>query len=155
MWGEIASLEQTPALAADIPEAREVRDKIELLKGVLQWRLERDFKDRLWRVRRNARETGEALVETQRSRRQIDDTMRLEPQRFEALADRVDSLEPRIEAMKSRVDRTLAEQRAFLQSIAVGELQAQKRRLDVYTVQARFALAAIYDIASAVEETGE
>jgi outer membrane protein assembly factor BamD (BamD/ComL family) len=155
MWGEIASLEQTPALAADIPEAREVRDKIELLKGVLQWRLERDFKDRLWRVRRNARETGEALVETQRSRRQIDDTMRLEPQRFEALADRVASLEPRIEAMKSRVDRTLAEQRAFLQSIAVGELQAQKRRLDVYTVQARFALAAIYDIASTVEETGE
>jgi outer membrane protein assembly factor BamD (BamD/ComL family) len=155
MWGEIASLEQTPALAADIPEAREVRDKIELLKGVLQWRLERDFKDRLWRVRRNARETGEALVETQRSRRQIDDTMRLEPQRFEALAGRVASLEPRIEAMKSRVDRTLAEQRAFLQSIAVGELQAQKRRLDVYTVQARFALAAIYDIASTVEETGE
>jgi outer membrane protein assembly factor BamD (BamD/ComL family) len=155
MWGEIASLEQTPALVADIPEAREVRDKIELLKGVLQWQLERDFKDRLWRVRRDVRETGEALVETQRSRRQIDDTMRLEPQRFEALAERVDSLEPRIEAMKSRVDRTLAEQRAFLQSIAVGELQAQKRRLDVYTVQARFALAAIYDIASTVDEAGE
>ncbi|HSG58846.1 MAG TPA: tetratricopeptide repeat protein [Woeseiaceae bacterium] len=155
LWGEITGLERAPALAADIPEAREVRDKIELLKGVLQWQLERDFKDRLWRVRRNLRETGEALVETQRSRRQIDDTMRLEPQRFGELSGRVYSLEPRIEGMKFRVGEKLAEQRAFLQSIAVGELQAQKQRLDVYTVQARFALAAIYDIAATAEEAGE
>ena len=155
MWGEIIGLEQTGALAADIPEAREVRDKIELLKGVLQWRLERDFKDRLWRVRRNLRETGEALVETQRSRRQIDDTMRLEPGRFQEIADRVYGLESRIDGMKYRVGEKLAQQRAFLQSIAVGELQAQKQRLDVYTVQARFALAAIYDLAATVGETTE
>ncbi|NQV86683.1 MAG: tetratricopeptide repeat protein, partial [Woeseiaceae bacterium] len=31
MWGEISSLENTPALRADIPEAAEVRDKIQLL----------------------------------------------------------------------------------------------------------------------------
>ena len=155
MWGEIIGLEQTGALAADIPEAREVRDKIELLKGVLQWRLERDFKDRLWRVRRNLRETGEALVETQRSRRKIDDTMRLEPGRFQEIADRVYGLESRIDGMKYRVGEKLAQQRAFLQSIAVGELQDQKQRLDVYTVQARFALAAIYDLAATVGETTE
>jgi hypothetical protein len=43
-------------------------------------------------------------------------------------------------------------QSAYLQAIAVGELQAQKERLDIYTVQARFALAAIYDIAATVSE---
>jgi tetratricopeptide (TPR) repeat protein len=155
MWGEITGLESTPALAADIPEAREVRDKIELLKGVLQWQLEREFKDRLWRVRRNLRDTGEALVETQRSRRQIDDTMRVEPEHFQVLADRVYGLEPRIESMKYRVGEKLAQQQAFLQSIAIGELQAQKQRLDVYTVQARFALAAIYDMAASSGEAGE
>ena len=47
------------------------------------------------------------------------------------------------------------EQRSFLESIAVGELRAQKQRLDVYTVQARFALAAIYDIAAAEGGAGE
>jgi len=155
IWGEITSLENTPALAADIPEAAEVRDKIRLLKGVLQWQLERSFKDRLWRVRRNVRQTGEALVESQRSRRQIDDTMHQEPLRFKGLSDRVDGLGPRIEGIKFRVDDALAEQRAFLQSIAVGELQAQKQRLDVYTVQARFALAAIYDLAATADEAGE
>ena len=36
-------------------------------------------------------------------------------------------------------------QHNFLQDIAVDELQAQKQRLETYSVQARFALAAIYD----------
>jgi len=148
MWGEITGLETAPALRADIPEAEEVRDKIRLLKGVLQWQLEREFGDRLWRIRRDLNDTGEALVATQRSRRQIDETMRNEPLRFEEFNTRVVGLEPRIEGMKMQVGDALAKQRAFLQSIAVGELQAQKQRLDIYTVQARFALAAIYDVAA-------
>ena len=152
MWGEITSLEKTPALSADIPEAEEVRDKIQLLKGALQWRLEGDFQDRLWRIRRNLRQTGEALVETQRSRRQIDETMRNEPLRFGEFSDRVYGLSPRIDGMKARVADSMADQHAFLRSIAVGELQAQKQRLDIYTVQARFALAAIYDLAASSAE---
>jgi len=155
MWGEISGLESTPALRADIPEASEVRDKIQLLKGVLQWQLERDFQDRLWRIRRDLHDTGEALVATQRSRRQIDETMRNEPLRFAALSERVYGLGPRIEGMKMRVDDVLAEQRGFLQEIAVGELQAQRQRLEIYTVQARFALAAIYDVAATAGEDVE
>jgi tetratricopeptide (TPR) repeat protein len=155
MWGEIAGLETSQALNADIPEAREVRDKVLLLKGVLQWQLERDFKDRLWRIRRDVRKTGESLVETQRARRQIDDTMRNEPVKFQELSSRVYGLGPRIDGMKLRVDGAMNEQRAFLQSVALGELQAQKQRLDIYTVQARFALAAIYDIAATVGDASE
>jgi hypothetical protein len=152
MWGEISEIGSAPALAADIPEAAEVRDKISLLKGVLQWQLESDFNDRLWRLRRKVRQTGEALVDTQRLRRQIDDTMRTEPLRFEELSNRVYGLEPRIDGMQLRVSNAMADQREFLQSIAVGELQAQKQRLDIYTVQARFALAAIYDLAATEAE---
>jgi tetratricopeptide (TPR) repeat protein len=152
MWGEITSLEKTPALSADIPESHEVRDKIQLLKGVLQWGLEKDFNQRLWSIRRDLRDTGEALVETQRARRQVDDSMQKQPLEFRAFDDRVYGLEPRIETLKMRVGDAMAEQRAFLRAIAVGELQAQQRRLDTYTVQARFALAAIYDRASTITE---
>jgi len=151
MWGEITGLEATQALRSDIPEAAEVRDKIQLLKGVLQWELEREFKGRLWSIRRDLGDAGEALVDTQRSRRQIDETMRNEPLKFADLSERVYGLGPRIEGMKMRVDDALADQRTFLQSIAIGELQAQKERLDVYTLQARFALAAIYDISSSTD----
>ncbi len=155
MWGEITGLESNPILAADIPEAQDVRDKIGLLKGVLQWELEKEFKDRLWRLRRHVRQTGEALVETQRARRQVDESIRLEPIEFDALGDRVYGLAPRIERLKMQVEDAMLDQQVFLRRIAVGELSAQKQRLDTYTIQARFALASIYDIAATVSETSE
>ena len=155
MWGEVTGLESSPALNASIPEAEEVRDKIKLIKGVLQWELEKSFKDKLWRIRRELRQTGEALVETQRARRQVDETIRLEPIAFESMGDRVYGLAPRIEGMKMRVEEALLAQRTFLQRIAVGELTAQKQRLDTYTIQARFALASIYDRAATVSEASQ
>ena len=155
MWGEVTNLEDTPALKADIPEAAEVQDKIDLLKGVLQWGLERDFGDRARHLRGDLYETGEALVETRRSRRQIDQAIANEQRRFKELGGRVYTLAPRIEGMKIRVEDTLAGQRAFLQEIAVDELQAQKDRLNIYMIQARFALAAIYDAAASSEDLAE
>jgi tetratricopeptide (TPR) repeat protein len=155
MWAEIEGLELTPALSASIPEAKDVRDKIALLKGVLQWKLEEQFKDRLWRVRRDLNETGEALVDAQRARRQIDESMRQQPIEFATFSERVYGLAPRIESLKIRIEDDLGAQRAFLQSIAVGELRAQQNRLETYTVQARFALATIYDLATTVGEVTE
>jgi len=155
MWGEISGLESTPALAADILEAEEVQDKIDLLKGVLQWRLDREFNERLWRLRRDVRQTGEALLATQRLRRQIDESMRQEPMLFDNLGNRVDNLGPRIEGTRMRVEDAISTQRAYLQTIAIGELRAQKQRLDVYSAQARFALAAIYDVAATGEAAVE
>jgi hypothetical protein len=140
-------------LQANIPEAEEVRHKIKLLKGVLQWELDKEFKFRLALIRRNLRQSGEALVAAQRSRRQVDESIRNEPLLFDSFNQRVEGLSPQIGNLQDRVDVAMAMQRAFLQTIAVDELQAQKHRLDTYTVQARFALAAIYDLSSTVGST--
>ncbi len=150
LWGEITSIERHPALNADIPEAAEVRKKVALLKGVLQWQLDKEFKARLWKIRRNLRQAGEALVETQRSRRQVDEKMRSEPLLFAELDQRVEGISPQLDGMKIRVEQAMARQHGFLEDIAVDELQAQKQRLATYTVQARFALAAIYDRSATV-----
>ena len=148
LWGEITALERNPTTKANILEAQEVRDKIAMLKGVLQWELDKDFKVRLAKVRRDLRQTGEVLVDTQRSRRHVDEAMRVEPLIFDEFTARVNGLSPRIDDMKLRVEQSMLAQRGFLQRIAVDELQAQKQRLDTYTVQARFALATIYDRSS-------
>ena len=155
LWGEITAIERHPALQANIPEAVEVRDKVRLLKGALQWTLDKEFKSRLSRIRRNLNETGEALVETQRSRRQIDETMRTEPQLFADFNNRVEGLSPQIDVLKARVENAMVRQRGFMEGIAVEELVAQRERLDTYTVQARFALAAIYDLAANETLVGE
>jgi len=148
LWGDITAMELNPALQANIVEAEEVRHKLKLLKGVLQWDLDKEFKDRLWRVRRDLRQTGEALVETQRARRKIDEKMRSEPLLFAGFNNRVASLSPQINGLKARIESAMDRQREFMEGVAVDELQAQKQRLDAYTVQARFALAAIYDLAT-------
>ena len=69
----------------------------------------------------------------------------------------LDTLAPRLEALKRRVDDSMRRQRAFLQRLAVSELSARKQRLDAYAIQARFALASLYDIAATVspEASGE
>ena len=74
--------------------------------------------------------------------------MRNEPLLFASFNERVNGLSPQLDATKARVYDTMNRQRAFLQTIAVDELLAQKQRLNVYTVQARFALAAIYDLSA-------
>jgi len=148
LWGEIIAIERNPVIEVNIAEAREIRDKIKLLKGTLQWDLDKEFKSRLWKIRRNLRQTGEALVETSRSRRQVDMTMRNEPLLFGEFNQRVDGLSPKIDDLKARVEDAMERQRAFMLGVAVDELRAQKQRLDTYTVQARFALAAIYDLAA-------
>src|SRR5690606_27895361 len=124
--------------------------KIALLKGVLQWDLDKQFDDRLWHIRRNLRQTGEGLVETQRARRSVDKAMRDEPARFTSFGERIEAIGPRIDSLQRRVDAAVKQHEVFLQDVAVKELQAQKERLGTYTVQARFALAAIYDMSSTV-----
>jgi tetratricopeptide (TPR) repeat protein len=155
LWGEITGIEQTPALAAEIPESDEALGKIKLLKGVVQWDLDKEFKARLWKNRRDLRDTGQALVETQRARRSVYEAMRNQPLIFERFNARVAGLDPRLATLQTRLDTTMDRQRAYLQSIAIDELQAQKRRLDSYSVQARFALAAIYDLSATVGDASE
>ena len=55
------------------------------------------------------------------------------------------ALQPRIEAMQAQIDAVLIRQERQLQTVIVRELEAQKRRLASYRMQARFALATIYD----------
>lgn len=148
LWGEIIALERNPALQASIPEAEEIRDKVMLLRGVLQWDLDKEFKSRLWKIRRNLRQTGEALVKSSRSRRQVEEAMRNEPLLFAEFNRRVGGLSPKIDDLKARVEIVMDRQRVFMLGVAADELRAQKHRLDTYTVQARFALAAIYDLAA-------
>jgi len=138
-------------MQSNLPEASDAKHKLRLMKGVLQWQLEKSFKERLWRIRRDLRLTGESLVKTQRSRRMVDESMRFEPQRFAAFDGRIDMLQPRIDALRERIGAVMDRQRVFLQSIAVDEMRAQQQRLQTYSVQARFALAAIYDLSATTE----
>ncbi|MEM6818448.1 MAG: hypothetical protein AAF578_06625 [Pseudomonadota bacterium] len=152
---EIALVEENPVLRYSTPEVEDVRTRIKLMKGVMQWQAEQDFQARIWRQRKQLHDINRIIVAAERARLAVDDARVNEPERLLDFDLRVATLTPRIELMLARVEQTLERQRAFLDGLAVDELRTQQARLDTYTVQARFALAAVYDRATAVSSNGE
>jgi hypothetical protein len=50
-----------------------------------------------------------------------------------------------MEMLQQRLASLSERQNRYLQALAMRELEAQKRRIEVYQIQARYELAAIYD----------
>lgn len=143
LWRELAGMESNPAWNTGVVAA--AREKRRILKGVLFWDLERAFKYRLWQQQRSLVELDAALAEADRRFERIETARESLPQRLDEFARRIDALAPRIAALQKRIDATLSVQEGQLQALAGFELEAQKQRLTTYRLQARFALATIYD----------
>jgi hypothetical protein len=67
-------------------------------------------------------------------------------------AQRVAALKQRIDALQVRLAESQQKLEGYLAQLAVHELDEQKGRLAAYQVQARFALATMYDRAANEEE---
>jgi hypothetical protein len=68
-------------------------------------------------------------------------------------AARVEALRQRLEGTQQRLAGVARMQNALLESLARNELEQQKERIGTYQIQARFALASIYDRAAAPPST--
>jgi hypothetical protein len=67
------------------------------------------------------------------------------PARFEGVNERIAALKGRIEADKPKLKAAELAQGKILQRIALEELAGQRKQTEKYLVEARFALARIYD----------
>lgn len=148
LWSELESA--TTNAAWNLDRSAASRQKHRILKGVLAWDLERDFKYRLWQQERSVAELDEALAVAHGLRQEIDSVRESVPQWLEEYTGRIAGLAPRIEAMQVNIETLLGRQRQDLQVLVAREFSAQKERLATYRVQARFALATIYDRATVV-----
>jgi chromosome segregation ATPase len=151
-WHTLAAMEPKLALLPNDPESDELRTKQQFLKGLLVWDLRRDYKARLWGEKKALSELDRQLREAQRRHHQVQSGRDDWPEKFGELTARIDGLRPRVDGLKTTAATALAHQQTFLQGLAVEELKAQRDRLRTYTVQARFALASIYDRAAARAE---
>lgn len=153
LWSQLEALEKNPAWAAD--QANAARQKHRILKGLLSWDLDRDFKYRLWQQKRSLAELDDALDVARDLRRSGDLARQSIPGWLDEYAGRIAMLAPRIEAMRAEIDKLLGRQQQDLQALVVREFSAQKERLATYRVQARFALATIYDRATVAASEAE
>lgn len=155
-WETLQRIEQVLIRAdATDPLVQELRDKVRLLRGRLYWDFSSGYKARLWKVRKELRELNLAATEARRHWVLVERAREDYPARTEQFARRVATLKPRLERLSARLTEAAEAQSAYLAGIAVRELEAQKQRLAEYSLQARFALASIYDrISSATTSAG-
>jgi hypothetical protein len=148
-WKKVQELEQALQSAdASDPATEEMRTQLRLVKGVLYWNMNANYKARLWHARKEQRELEVAVKEARRRWTLIDRARVESPKRTEEFAQLVKGLSPRIDAMMTRLVAAGTTQNDYLAHIAIRELEEQKERLAAYGLQAQFALATIYDRAS-------
>jgi len=154
-WHKIERVEQVLARAdQNDPLVQEMREKTRLLRGTLLWDFNASYKARLWRARKDLRELDVAFREARRRWVLVERAREEYPTRTAAFAARVENLSPRIQGLSARLGITAEAQNRYLAAIAVRELESQKERLAAYSLQARFALASIYDRASSAASGG-
>lgn len=149
-WDKVLRIEQVLGRAdPNDPLVAEMREKTRLLRGRLLWDFTSSYKARLWKAHKELRELNVASTEARRRWVLVERAREEYPARTEQFAQRVANLQPRIANLSSRLALAAEAQNQYLAQIAVRELEAQKQRLAEYSLQARFALASIFDRASA------
>ncbi|MGO9993290.1 MAG: hypothetical protein ACLPTF_12365 [Steroidobacteraceae bacterium] len=147
-WARLKHIEDYLAMHPDDPDLAEMRDRLRLLKGVMYWRLSESFKARLWNERRSVKELEASLVETQKRAVLVKQARQDMPSNTGGFASRVTAVRGRMDRLQQRLAGLSERQNRFLQALAIRELEAQKRRIEIYQIQARYELAAIYDKAT-------
>jgi len=147
-WARLKEIEEYLAAHPDDPDLAEMREKHRLMKGVMYWKLSESFKARVWNERRSVKELAASLKETQRRTLQVQQARQSIPSDNGEYAARVSDVRERIDRLHDRLATVSDDQNHFLQSLAVDELERQKDSIATYQVQARYALASIYDRAA-------
>jgi hypothetical protein len=127
------------------PALAEARERQRRAAGSMNWELAQTYSQCRWDAVKALQATEAQLDEARSREAALAQAQRDEPARFDAFADRVTALGPRLEAMLPRVVALSREQQNVVQELAVAELTRQKERLIDYTMQARFAVAQLYD----------
>ncbi len=147
-WARIMRLEAALLTAPDDDETNAIREKTRLAKGVLYWRLAESFKARVWNERRTLKDLDQALREAQNRWVRVEKARGSMPNNTGEFAARVAALRARLEGAQVRLAEVAKQQNELLETLARGELEQQKERIGTYQIQARFALASIYDRAA-------
>jgi hypothetical protein len=146
------TLERIDAALERLPpgtQRDELAARARLLRGTLLWQLDAEYKQRLRHLDVGLRETAAGVEEARARLDLVAQAGETAPRDTVGFARRIDALARRVDTLGPRIDAVAAAQEGLLARLAVKELEAQKRRLANYAMQAQFALAALYDGATA------
>ena len=131
------------------PEIVRARERLRLVSGLLNWQLAQAQAASLSAAQQALASAKAELAQAQVRAAAITQTLRDEPQRLDRFGDRLQALTGQLDGAIPKVAALSAEQQTVMQEMALQELTRQKETLATYLVQARFAVAQLYDQAAA------
>ena len=144
-WQELDAAAQRLVHLPDGPDVKALRDKQRILVGHLYWQLNDQYPARSWETRKSLRSLNRIVRQAMQRHHRVESAREAVPQQLAEFEGRIAAISPRIDALRGRLGALLDAEQKHVEMLAVRELSLQQDRLETYLVQARFALAAIYD----------
>jgi predicted negative regulator of RcsB-dependent stress response len=151
----LARLEQLEEQAATLESTAPERQRIRRLKGLLVWRLETEYHDRLTQFDENLRQLDEAMATAQAQYDQYVRVRQAATHSFEGYDKPVMRLRVHSNNAVQTIDLLMARQGRLLERVAIDELSTRRSRLENFGDKARFALADSYDRATQAQARRE
>ncbi|MEN8179409.1 MAG: tetratricopeptide repeat protein [Pseudomonadota bacterium] len=124
---------------------RNHREQADLLKGMLVWNTTIEHPIRLWETSKQLQTLDQVIEEARASQTALLETHQRTQGRFKGFAQQIQTLEDRIPALLTEVNRARLRQGELLQQMAVSALETRKALLNDYLIQARLGVASLLD----------
>ncbi len=141
---QIAQLEQRLS-AGTTAVPGEIKARIKLLRGVLQWNIYTDYDRRFTEAHTHLRELNHVVDQLKKQYTAFVRTRQAATQSYEGYDDGIRRQRSLIREARTTVSELMARQGHMLETMAVNELSRRRERLAEFQIKARFAMADSYD----------
>jgi len=149
----IAIEEYIKAHPGEVDEA--LQNRIKRLHGVLSWRVESEYDQRLTDAYNHLSSLDEIIKELKIRYHSFIRTRQAATQSYEGYTIPIRQLRTRLFAVQRKLKGVMAKQGRLLETMAINELDRRRKRLEEYQIKARFALAESYDRATKAQTDAE
>jgi len=138
-----------------LDKGSELRQRVERLRGVLDWDIATQYHDRLTQAFERLRELDGVVADLKKIYRSFVRTRQAATQSYEGYDATLNTLSIKVLDAQERVKAAMLRQGHMLETMAVNELDVRRKRIEGDQVKARFALAESYDRAQKAQVDAE
>ncbi len=146
--GERIALIEKQIGDSDSPESLTLRHRAARLRGLLKWRLETEYPQRLTAAYEHLSELNTQVDALTRQYDAFVRTRQAATQSYVGYDAQLARLRQRVASALERVDTLMARQGHMIETVAINQLAARRERLVAQQTQARFGVADSYDRAA-------
>ena len=153
--GERLDIIQKQIGASDRPASLALRQRVDRLRGVLTWRLETEYPERLTAAYAHLKELNTQVEALTRQYDAFVRTRQAATHSYVGYDIQIDRLRGSVSEALERVNLLTARQGSMIETVAIDQLQVRRDRLVAQQIEARFAVADSYDRAARAEPPAE